>query len=334
MKTNIYDMENRIHKEELIEVAQLLRDGELVAFPTETVYGLGANATDECAIEKIFIAKGRPSDNPLIVHVATKEQLVSLVSDVPAYVEALIDHFSPGPITYVLPNTKEIAPTVTAGLGTVGVRIPDHPVALAILKETNLPIAAPSANRSGLPSPTEAAHVATDLSGQIAAIVDGGRTNVGIESTVVDCTGEVPIILRPGTITASQIAEVVGACHTYEQAPSVTKPKSPGMKYVHYAPEVPLLLVSSSKVDSVIHQYTTKQKRIALIYESSRLETTPVERSEYIGTDERDMAQRLYRLLRSFRKEEVDVIICEYPSLVNDHAIVDRLRRAATEVIV
>lgn len=333
MKTKTFNMKEMIGREDLMEITALLRRGETVAFPTETVYGLGADATSETAVKKIFQAKGRPSDNPLIVHVATEEQLFSLVSDAPSYVGALVKKFSPGPITYVLRHTEKVAPTVTAGLNTVGVRIPDHPVALAILQAVNLPIAAPSANRSGRPSPTEAAHVAEDLTNKIAAIVDGGRTNVGIESTVVDCTGAVPLILRPGAITATDIAKVAGACNVHAEEKSEAAPKSPGVKYTHYAPEVPLILVKRKKIKDIITDYRTSGKRIALLYASDSNPLIQVEKKERIGTDEKDVAQRLYRLLRSFSRDEVDVIICEYPQFITDDAIIDRLKRAATEIV-
>lgn len=333
MKTIVFNMKETVNQDELKKVATLIRNGETVAFPTETVYGLGADARSEDAVKKIFQAKGRPSDNPLIVHVARKEQLFSLVKDAPSYVAALVEAFSPGPITYVLESAGKVAPTVTAGLHTVGVRIPDHPVALAILEEVNLPIAAPSANRSGRPSPTEAAHVAEDLTNKIAAIVDGGRTNVGIESTVVDCTGQVPLILRLGAIRAEDIAKVVGACDVYGKKESVIAPKSPGMKYVHYAPEVPLILVNKEKLEDVIRKYRTQGKKIGLLYASDDIANFQVEKITPIGRDEKDVAKRLYGLLRSFRRQDVDVIICEYPTFVQDDAILDRLERAATEII-
>lgn len=332
METKLYHMQEKIEQAEVNEIARLLKSGETVAFPTETVYGLGADATNDAAIAKIFTAKGRPSDNPLIVHVARKDQLLLLVEKVPAYVSDLVDAFSPGPITYVLQSAQKVAPTVTAGLATVGVRIPDHPVALAILEATNRPIAAPSANRSGRPSPTEAAHVTEDLSGRIAAIVDGGRTDVGIESTVVDCTGDLPLILRPGAITAADIRDVVGACEVYESE-AEEKPKSPGMKYVHYAPDVPLLLVKSEKIAQILTDYERAGSRVALLYESESLAGLPAEKKASIGRNENVIAQQLYRLLRTYTKKEVDLIICEYPSLEKEHAIIDRLKRAATEII-
>lgn len=333
MDTKLFQMKETIDESELKAVAKILQEGETVAFPTETVYGLGANATDEAAVQKIFQAKGRPSDNPLIVHVATKEDLYELTKDLPAYVDALIDHFSPGPITYVLADAGKVAPTVTAGLSTVGVRIPSHPVALAILQATKLPLAAPSANRSGRPSPTEAAHVATDLMGKIGALVDGGSTDVGIESTVLDCTGDFPLILRPGAITADDIARIAGACHTYEVEGEADKPKSPGMKYVHYAPEVPLILVDRERLSERIAHYQEKAQRIGLLYESEAFAAFEVAQKRHMGQDDREIAQELYRHLRAFSKADVDVLICEYPSLAKGHAILDRLERAATEII-
>ena len=333
MKTKLYDMTKEIDPAKLKEVAQLLKQGELVAFPTETVYGLGADARQEIAVRNIFTAKGRPSDNPLIVHVATKEQLFSLVKNVPDYVEQLIDRFSPGPITYVLPSNQKVAPTVTANLATVGVRIPDHPVALALLQEVNLPIAAPSANRSGRPSPTEASHVLEDLSGRIKAIVDGGRTDVGIESTVLHCTGAIPGILRPGWMKAKDIKEVVGDCHVYQAKESPQEPKSPGMKYTHYAPEVPLFLVKKDKLKETLSHYQREGKRVALLYESDSLAKEEATVVQQVAEAEFEIGRRLYRLLRSFTKAEVDLILWEYPSVTKEAAIVDRLERAATKII-
>lgn len=334
MKTKVFDMKKVISPQQLIEIATLLQKGETVAFPTETVYGLGADATNETAVEKIFKAKGRPSDNPLIVHVATKAHLFSLVKDPPDYVAALVDKFSPGPITYVLRDAGKVTSAVTASLNTVGVRIPSHPIALAILRETALPIAAPSANRSGRPSPTEASHVAEDLTGKIPAIVDGGETDVGIESTVVDCTGSTPLILRPGAITVEDITKVVGTCDVLNGEKTTQSPKSPGLKYIHYAPEVPLILVDRAKVAHIVAKYKEKNKKIALLYGTEAFPSITVKNKQRIGRDERDIARRLYRLLRSYNKSEVDVIICEYPTFIKDAAIIDRLKRAATEIII
>ena len=200
---------NTQNNDAINEAAALLKAGELVAFPTETVYGLGADATNKRAVERIFEAKGRPSDNPLIVHVADEKQLQGLALDVPEYVRQLIAAFSPGPITYVLKSNHKVAENVTAGLDTVGIRIPSHPAAIALIKRANLPIAAPSANISGRPSPTSAQHVIDDLSGRIAGVVDGGAAEIGLESTVIDCTAKTPVILRLGKVTKEALEKIV-----------------------------------------------------------------------------------------------------------------------------
>lgn len=200
--------------------AALLKSGSAVAFPTETVYGLGADATNEAAVSKIFQAKGRPEDNPLIAHVATKSQLTRLVDSYPPFVDKLIDEFVPGPLTFVLPSNGTCVKNVTAGLSTIAVRIPDHPVAQELLKVSDIPIAAPSANISGKPSPTTGNHVWADLHGKIAGILDGGPTGVGVESTVIDCTDEIPIILRPGGITKEQLEK---GCRKRHDGPSNCK---------------------------------------------------------------------------------------------------------------
>lgn len=319
MKTVITD------KSGIDEVAKLIQTGEVVAFPTETVYGLGANALDEEAVKKIFLAKGRPNDNPLNVLVASKKALHTLVESVPAYVDELIDVFSPGPITYILPSANKVAASVSANLPTVGVRIPDHPLALAILEESDLPIAAPSANLSGRPSPTTAKHVIQDLDGKIAAIVDGGATNHGLESTVVDCTGEFPVILRSGMITADQIESVVGACQI---APHVTVSSH---KYKHYTPDVPLYIAHSElEFNELIHEEISKNNRIGVIVPHEGYYKHKGIVKEYIlGNQESEMAYNLYDILRALNKTEVDIVISTvFPSQI----IMDRLSQAATTV--
>lgn len=232
---------------ELKEAAALLAEGGLIAFPTETVYGLGADARSSAAVERIFAAKGRPSDNPLIVHIADREQLDGLVQSYPKLAGELMDRFWPGPLTIVLPAREgALSPLVTAGLPTVGIRIPDHRAALALLREAGCPVAAPSANRSGRPSPTLAGHVLDDLNGRLDGIVDDGATGVGLESTVVELAGERTIrILRPGGITAEALRQALpGAVIDSEPAGELeSAPRSPGMKYAHYAPKGELELV-------------------------------------------------------------------------------------------
>lgn len=321
------------------EVTQLFKDGHTVAFPTETVYGLGADATNAEAVSKIFQAKGRPQDNPLIAHVANKDQLLKLVKDIPDYVNKLIDAFSPGPITYVLPSNGKCADNVTAGLPTVGVRIPSHPIALAILKVCDLPIAAPSANLSGKPSPTTAEHVWEDLNGRIAGIVDGGPTGVGVESTIIDCTQSAPVILRPGGISKEEIEEIVGRIlvdPTIQDRDTLEKPKAPGMKYTHYAPEVPLWLVEgdSEKLQEVYQGLVDEGKRVGVLANRNTLERLQVTGQISLGESLEEVAANLYDGLRKFKQEDIDIILCEtYPEIGIGQAIMNRLHKAASRYI-
>lgn len=224
-------------KEGLKDAAEHLRNGEVIGFPTETVYGLGANALDKDAVERIYEAKGRPGDNPLIVHIYDKSQIKDLVSEVTDNAQKLIDAFMPGPITVIMRKDPKIPSNVTAGLDTVGIRMPVHKVANEFLRLCDCPVAAPSANLSGSPSPTKASHVYNDMSGYVYAIVDGGDSDFGLESTVVDTTGEVPVVLRPGAITKAQIDEVCGiGSGEHTCVDKGETPKAPGMKYRHYAP--------------------------------------------------------------------------------------------------
>lgn len=334
METIIIDMKDELKEQDIKRVAKLLRSGEIVAFPTETVYGVGADATNEAAVQKIFQAKGRPGDNPLNVLVASKEELYELVQDVPEYVEKMLDAFSPGPITYVLKSRERVAKTVTAGLSTLGVRIPDHPIALSIIREAGVPVAAPSANRSGKPSPTKAEHVIEDLYGRVAAIVDGGATNIGLESTVVDCTGDHPVILRPGAITAEQIVDATDlSCTVYEKKAANAKTQAPALKYKHYTPEVPLILVNVEKMEMEILKAKAANKRIALIFQTAELAQLEVDEKLRLGDDEVEVAQQLYEILRSFKNEKVDVVFCEYPIFEHNQAIINRLTEAAAKII-
>lgn len=230
--------------EEIQKAAEIIKKGGLVAFPTETVYGLGANGLDATAAAGIYEAKGRPSDNPLILHVANEEMLPLAVKEITPLAQKLISAFCPGPITVILPKADNVPEKVTGGLQTVGVRMPNNPVARALIAASGVPIAAPSANISGRPSPTTAEMVALDLAGKIPCILDGGECHFGVESTIVDCTGEVPVILRPGAITKEMIEAVAGRVEL-DQALLGTKdkPKAPGMKYTHYAPNAPLTVV-------------------------------------------------------------------------------------------
>jgi len=321
-----------------IEAAtKLLIAGSTVAFPTETVYGLGADATNNEAVAKIFQAKGRPADNPLIAHVATKKQLGLLVSDLPAYAEQLIDRFTPGPITFILPSNGVCADNVTAGLSTIAVRIPDHPIAQQLLINCAIPIAAPSANTSGKPSPTTGDHVWEDLSGKIAGLLDGGATGVGMESTIIDCTGEIPIILRPGGITKEQLEHIVGTVLVADSLPEKNdKPKAPGMKYKHYSPEVPLVLVNGTAetMQVLIDREQANGNRVGVLASSSMIAKLSADQLIPLGEELPEIAAHLYDALRLCKQTEIDVILCEtFPETDIGDAIMNRLRKAASTEI-
>lgn len=237
--------------EELQPAANILREGGLVAFPTETVYGLGANALVGESVSKIFEAKGRPSDNPLIVHISDLGQLEGIVSVIPPQAKLLMDRFWPGPLTLILPKKETVPQEVTAGLSTVGVRFPEHPVAQALISMAGVPVAAPSANTSGKPSPTTAQHVIDDLFGKIDVVIDGGEARVGLESTIVDVSGEIPVLLRPGGVTYEQLCEVLGRVElgksVSQQLSSNATAIAPGMKYTHYSPNAQVIVVKGEE---------------------------------------------------------------------------------------
>ncbi|HWO78124.1 MAG TPA: L-threonylcarbamoyladenylate synthase [Bacillus sp. (in: firmicutes)] len=321
---------------EIRQAANFLREGEVIAFPTETVYGLGANATDSEAVKKIFEAKGRPSDNPLIVHIADPKQINELVDEVTPIGKQLIEAFSPGPISFIFKKKEGVfSDLVTAGLDTVAIRIPEHPVAYALLKAAAVPVAAPSANRSGRPSPTSAQHVMDDLNGLIKGVIDGGETGYGLESTVVDCTGEVPVILRPGSITADEIKEVIGAVIVDPALKNETEaPRAPGMKYRHYAPDHPLYLVDGSLelLQSFVNQFKRDGKRVGVIATRENLAKIDADAMIVMGseTDLSSIAHSLYDSLRKSDVLDVDVLLslC-FPEEGVGQAIMNRLRKAA-----
>ncbi len=339
---------NAVHPEPetIAKAAELVRRGEVVAFPTETVYGLGASAIDGAAVAQIFTAKGRPSDNPLIVHVADRESLSSVVSVVPQSAEKLIERFWPGPLTLVLPKRETIPGEVTCGLQTVGVRMPAHPVALALIRAAGVPLAAPSANRSGRPSPTAAEHVLEDLAGRIPLVLDGGETGLGLESTVIDMTVDPPVLLRPGGVTLEQICAEIGPV---EVASAVLggdageAPRSPGMKYAHYAPKAHVVLVEGpvlqmqEKIRDLSREYEDEGKRVGIMCSN---ESRGVYQAQVIleyGTREdlAGVASDLFSTLRAFDRHGVDVILAEgVPASGIGLAIMNRLRRAAAGQVV
>lgn len=339
VQTKLWIVDSSVDKEliesNLEEAAALIKKDEVVAFPTETVYGLGANAYSTEAVEKIFQAKGRPTDNPLIIHIADVGTLKEVASEIPESAEKLINAFWPGPLTLVLPKKGPLSPLVTAGLETVGIRMPKHPVALKLIRLSGVPLAAPSANRSGKPSPTTGAHVQLDLEGKIAGIVDAGPTGVGVESTVVDCTTNPVTILRPGGITAEQLIEILGEVQVDpalgdEKLP----PKSPGVKYTHYAPNAPLYLVESvNDIKDLIGLEQRKGNKVGVLTTAEHeltFKTADVVAVCGKRTELATVAQTIYSALRKFDQTGVDIILSEtFPEEGIGKAVMNRLKKAA-----
>lgn len=325
----------KLTADSLRRAADLISRGQVVAFPTETVYGLGADALDAEAVGRIFAAKGRPQDNPLIVHIADMEQAFPLChwSDT---AQELAQAFWPGPLTLILPKKPIIPDTVSAGLPTVGIRLPGHQGALTFLRACGRPVAAPSANRSGRPSPTTAQHVYDDLQGRIPLILDGGPTQVGLESTVLDISGDVPTILRPGAVTPEQISMVAGTCQV---ADSVMRPlmqgesaPSPGMRHRHYAPQGRMTLFDGDPlaVANAIKLEHDSEPRSRILAMEAHLGYYGARRVDSLGPDAASAAHRLFYLLRDYDAQGIERILCE--ALPKDGlglAVMNRLARAA-----
>ena len=320
-------------EQDIQEAAALLRSGELVAFPTETVYGLGADALQDSVVQKIFEAKGRPSDNPLIVHLSSTDQLSRVASSVPAVAQRLIDAFWPGPLTLVLPKGPQVSALVTAGLDTVAVRIPSDALARKLIELAGVPIAAPSANRSGRPSATTWQAVAEDLDGRIAGIVCGKPTLCGLESTVVDATSPVPRILRPGGVTWEELQQVVPDVQPYlgsvDQAP--TRENSPGLKYKHYQPKakVTIVHVPHRGLDDDETMIDNSPIRRFYIGCDAPVSIRPFAKVLVCGTVE-EYAAKLFDFFRNADSCNADVVCCQsVPELGVGVALMDRLRRAS-----
>ena len=294
---------------DLARASDILRSGGLVAIPTETVYGLGANALDKEACLKIFAAKGRPADNPLIVHIAHKEQLDYIVAEVNENAKKLMEAFWPGPLTIVMKKSKKIPYEVSAGLDTVAVRMPSHKVAYQLLDMCALPIAAPSANTSGKPSPTTSKHVIDDMNGRIDAIIDGGSCDVGLESTVIDVTEDVPKLLRPGGVTYEQLCDVLGSVIKNYEFKDGEVPKSPGVKYKHYAPKADVFVVKGDIVKYINFTYDKYNKIGVLCHTKCSLPENCI--VKYMGDNPEEYANTLFSNLRDFDEENVDVIFAE-----------------------
>jgi len=346
MKTIYLDMRSKIEQEEMAKAGKIIRDGGLVAFPTETVYGLGGNALDDEASAKIYAAKGRPSDNPLIVHIAKLSDLERIAKSIPESAGKLAEKFWPGPLTMIFQKTEQVPCGTTGGLDTVAVRMPDHPVALGLIEAGGGYIAAPSANTSGRPSPTTAGHVAQDLDGKIDMILDGGPVGIGLESTIVDLTEEIPVILRPGYINQSMLEEVVGPVRM-DQAllkddPNL-RPKAPGMKYRHYAPKASLTIVEgeAEAVKRTINKLAALEreagKQVGIIATDETRGAYPDGIVKSVGTrsDEITIAMHLYGILREFDELEVSKIYSEaFDTPRIGQAIMNRLIKAAGHQVI
>jgi L-threonylcarbamoyladenylate synthase len=329
---------------EIIEIAaKTIREGGLVAFPTETVYGLGANALNEKAVLSLFESKNRPLDNPPIFHIENVKEVYKLTRYVPPRSEKLMKRFWPGPLTLVFKRSAIVPKASTAGLDTVAIRMPKHKVALALIKACGCPIAAPSANIAGKPSPTTAKHVFDDLNGRIDIILDSGPTQIGVESTVLDMTTDPPMLLRPGGTSIEALKRVIGKItlhpfvSTEVEAP-IEKARSPGMKYKHYAPKAPVILVEGTvlavadKIKEFVDTYKAKGKKVGVLAseETCAYYDTAIVRCLGRRQDVNAAASNLYKLLREFDIENVDVIIAEGVPLEGmGLAVMNRLRKAA-----
>lgn len=313
MKTQVFRINNiGSAKSFLEESAQILKNGGVIAFPTETVYGLGANVFDEKAVSKIFLAKGRPNDNPLIVHISKKEQIYSLAKNVPQKAKKLMDKFWPGPLTIILEKKDVVSNKATAGLSSVAIRMPKNKIAQELIGLSKIPLAAPSANSSGKPSPTKGEHVIDDLMGKVDAIIVSEEENIGLESTVIDLTSKIPVILRPGKITPLQIKNTIGNISTSNENVKGS-PKCPGVKYKHYSPKAKVYTFKSEKEIQDFYNKNKSKKIKKLAY-----------------SNKNEMAKNLFRDFREADKRGFQLILVKEVSEKGiGSAIMNRLRKAS-----
>ena len=357
------DMETRIFsKRDIEEAARVLKAGGLVAFPTETVYGLGGNGLSRDAARKIYAAKGRPSDNPLILHVSKIEEVNPLVESIPEKAKLLMESFWPGPLTLILKKSEIVPRESTGGLDTVALRCPDNALSLALIEKAGFPIAGPSANLSGSPSPTEASHVYHDLAGRIEGILDDGAVGIGVESTILDMSGDVPTLLRPGAITLEDLTEVLGEKPEVDPTLVGKKmedgfiPKAPGMKYRHYAPKAEMILFcaveekgSEDKISKRIAEYLEEEglkfleEQIAILCaeESKHLYKDLVKKKDIslkiLGrrNEPLSMTHNLFRILRECDEEGIGLILSEgYSEEGIGFALMNRMKKAAGQKII
>jgi len=343
-RTRIIRVDPSNPETELIQLAaNIIKSGGTVAFPTETVYGLGADALNPEAVMKIFRAKERPPDNPIIVHISGKEEVRRLAADVPEKVLELTERFWPGPLTIVLKASETVPKVTTGGLDTVAIRMPSHKVAFTLIRESGVPIAAPSANLAGRPSPTTAEHVIEDLAGRIDLILDAGPTTVGVESTVIDMTKNPPVILRPGGTTPEELRMVLGRIRLHPTVRArreirIERALSPGMKYRHYAPKAEVILVEGKpdaitrKVREVADDYAKMGKSVGILtFDESKITYDHViVKSLGSRRDLKMAAKKVFGLLREFDNDRVDMIVAEgTPEKGLGLAIMNRLRKAS-----
>lgn len=347
MKTQIVQVDQQhIESEWIRKAGEIIKTGGLVAFPTETVYGLGGDALNPASARKIYAAKDRPSDNPLIIHIYRLEDLGPIVKEVPESVHKLAEAFWPGPLTLILPKSELVPYETTGGLDTVAVRMPSHKAAQAFIKAAGGYVAAPSANRSGRPSPTSVRYVIEDLMGRVEMILDGGDVEIGLESTIVDMTTKEPTILRPGFVTKEMLEKVLQSVEedqTMMSADSKKAPKAPGMKYRHYAPKGDLTIVDGEEghvveyINEQIGQYQKEGCKTGVIATDATVSLYRGDICKSVGNrkDEASIARELYRILREFDEEKTDVIYSEsFDTSGIGQAIMNRLLKAAGHKII
>lgn len=321
-------------KEDIKKASELIKKGEVVGIPTETVYGLGANALDSSAVLKIFKAKGRPQDNPLIIHIADLEMLSKLVLDVNDKTKKLISAFWPGALTIIFKKTDIIPKEISCGLDTVAIRFPNHSVALDIIKTSGVPVAAPSANTSGRPSPTTAKHVFEDLDGKISAIVEDSACDFGVESTVIDMTREIPILLRPGGVTKEEIEKIIGKIlvddAVYSKISDTKKVSSPGMKYRHYAPKAEVIVVCGDAFKTALYIEKNKTKNDGVLCFDEFFEKFENAKSFGSVNDISEQGRQIFAKLREFDETNVQRIFSQCPVDENfGLAVSNRLKKSA-----
>ena len=330
--TQVLQLDPEQPQQEAIErAASIIREGGLVAFPTETVYGLGADATNELAVSRIFQAKDRPADNPVIVHVSSREMLDRVAATVGPMADRLIQRFWPGPLTLILERKQEVAPAVSAGLKTVAARMPGNRIALELIRAAGTPIAAPSANASGKPSSTTAGHVLEDLDGRIDLILDGGATNIGIESTVFDITSDPPMILRPGWITREMLTEVIGPISSDTSSEQLRR--SPGTMHRHYSPRAPVILIAADSAAEIERVCRDRLKTGSVGFIGhTRVNIESVNFKPVILHDSAaEYGISIYSALRKLDDQHISIIVVEGISEAGEGAaVMDRLRRAAS----